>query len=61
VENVGDTDMQFFAVFRTSRFEEFSLSEWLRHSPAEMVSEHLNVDPAVVSKWPGLRGGVMPE
>jgi hypothetical protein len=26
-----------------------------------MVSEHLNVDPAVVSKWPGLRGGVMPE
>jgi oxalate decarboxylase len=61
VQNVGDTDMQFFAVFKTSRFEEFSLSEWLRHSPAEMVAEHLNVDPALVSKWPGLRAGVMPE
>jgi oxalate decarboxylase len=61
VQNVGETDMQFFAVFRTSRFEEFSLSEWLRHSPGEMVSEHLNVDPAVVSTWPGLRAGIMPE
>jgi len=24
------------------------------------VAEHLNVDPAVVLKWPGLRAGVMP-
>jgi oxalate decarboxylase len=61
VQNVGDTDMQFFAVFKTSRFEEFSLSQWLRHSPAEMVAEHLKVDPAVVTKWPGLRAAIMPE
>jgi oxalate decarboxylase len=53
--------MQFFAVFKTSRFEEFSLSQWLRHSPAEMVAEHLKVDPAVVTKWPGLRAAIMPE
>jgi oxalate decarboxylase len=61
VQNIGDTDMQFFAVFRTSRFEEFSLSQWLRHSPAELVAEHLNVDPTIVSNWPGLRAAVMPE
>lgn len=52
VQNVGDTDLQFFAVFRTAKFEEFSLSDWLKHSPAEMVAEHLNVDPAVVPHWP---------
>jgi len=53
VQNVGDTDMQFLAVFKTPRFEEFSLSEWLAHTPAEMVAEHLNVDPAIVPHWPG--------
>jgi hypothetical protein len=26
-----------------------------------MVAEHLNVDPAVVPKWPGLRAAIMPE
>jgi len=61
VQNVGDTDLQFFAVFRTAKFEEFSLSEWLKHSPAQMVAEHLNVDPAMVPHWPGLHAAIMPE
>jgi oxalate decarboxylase/phosphoglucose isomerase-like protein (cupin superfamily) len=30
VQNIGDTDMQFFSVFRTSNFQEFSLSDWLK-------------------------------
>jgi oxalate decarboxylase len=61
VQNVGDTDLQFFAVFRTSQFEEFSLSDWLGHSPPEMVAEHLNVDPARVSHWPGATAAFMPK
>jgi oxalate decarboxylase len=61
VQNVGDTDMQFFAVFRTSQFEEFSLSDWLGHSPPEMVAEHLNVDPAVIARWPGLKAPIVPK
>jgi oxalate decarboxylase len=61
VQNIGDTEMQFFAVFRTSKFEEFSLSDWLRHSPPEMVAEHLNVDPERVANWPGFKAGIMPE
>ena len=61
VENIGDTDVQFFAVFRTSEFQEFSLSDFLKHSPPEMVAEHLNVDPARIANWPGFRAGIMPE
>jgi len=61
VQNIGDTDMQFFAVFRTSNFQEFSLSDWLKHSPAEMVAEHLNVDPTMVPRWPGANARIMPE
>jgi hypothetical protein len=60
VQNIGDTDMQFFAVFRTSKFAEFSLSDWLAHSPQEMVAEHLNVDPTIVPYWPGSNALIMP-
>jgi len=56
VQNIGDTDMQFFAVFRTSNLQEISLSDRLKHTPAEMVAEHLNVDPTMVPHWPGSRG-----
>ena len=52
VENVGNTELQFFAVFRTAQYEEISLSDWLKHSPPEMVAEHLNIDPATISEWP---------
>jgi len=60
VQNIGDTDMQFFAVFRTPKFAEFSLSDWLEHSPQEMVAEHLNVDPTIVPHWPGSNALIMP-
>ena len=46
VENVGDTDLQFIGVFRASRYEEVSLSNWLTHTPPALVAQHLNVDEA---------------
>jgi oxalate decarboxylase len=61
VQNVGDTDMQFIAVFRTSNFQEVNLSDWLKHSPAEMVAEHLNVDPTMVPHWPATNAFILPE
>jgi oxalate decarboxylase len=60
VENIGDTDLQFFAVFRTPQYQEVSLSDWLAHSPPQMVAEHLNVDPAMVPHWPGSDVFIMP-
>jgi oxalate decarboxylase len=47
-------------LFRTPKFQEMSLSEWLKRSPAEMVADHLNVDPAKVANWPG-NAKIMPE
>src|SRR6201988_2381776 len=60
VQNVGDTDMQFIAVFRTPNFQEMNLSDWLKHSPAEMVAEHLNADPTMVPPWPDAKEFIMP-
>jgi oxalate decarboxylase len=61
VENVGDTELQFVGVFRASRYEEISLSDWLTHTPPQLVAQHLNVDEATIAKWPDNRLGIMPK
>jgi oxalate decarboxylase len=61
VENVGDTDLQFVGVFRASRYEEISLSNWLTHTPPALVAQHLNIDEATIAKWPDNAPGVMPQ
>jgi oxalate decarboxylase len=61
VQNVGDSDLQFFAVFRTGNYEEISLSSWLRHSPRQMVAEHLNIDPVSITEWPTDQSAILPK
>jgi oxalate decarboxylase len=61
LKNVGDTDLVMFAVFRTSRYEEISLSGWLKHTPPSLVSQHLNVDPATIMRWPDTATLIVPE
>ena len=60
VENTGNTDLVFMEVFRAERFEEVSLSDWLAHSPAEMVAETLNLDPLVITQFPKDRPEIVP-
>jgi oxalate decarboxylase len=60
VENTGDTDLVFLGVFRAPRYEEVSLSNWLAHTPPELVAQHFNIDPATIAKWPRNSPGVMP-
>jgi oxalate decarboxylase len=59
VQNVGDTDMQFLAVFRAPHYEEISLSDWLTHTPPALVAEHLKVDEATIAKWPDSQPAMM--
>lgn len=61
VENVGDTDLQFVGVFRSARYEEVSLTNWLTHTPPALVAQHLNVGEATIAKWPDNNPGIMPQ
>ena len=60
LENSGDTDLVFMEVFRTDRFAEVALSDWLAHTPVDMVAETLNLDPAVIGRFPKDRPVVVP-
>jgi oxalate decarboxylase len=61
VKNVGDTDLQFLELFKSDKFSDVSLSDWLAHTPAEMVTQTLNISPDVITKFPRDRPDVMPE
>ncbi len=44
IENTGEQDLKFIEVFKAPRFQDLSVSEWLAHTPPELVMAHLNVD-----------------
>ena len=52
VENTGDTDLVFLEMFKSDRYQEFSLSEWLAHTPPELVMAHLRIDKATYDAIP---------
>ena len=60
IENTGDSDLVFLEMFKASVFQEFSFSEWLAHTPAELVMAHLNIDKATYDAIPKLGGVVLP-
>lgn len=60
VKNVGDTDLVFLEIFKADSFQDFSLSGWLTHTPAALVSAHFNVSPQDIAKFPNSIPDVMP-
>jgi len=60
IRNTGSTDLVFLEVFRSDHFEDVSLSDWLAHTPHALVAQHLNIDPAVVARFPDNKPEIMP-
>ena len=52
IENTGDTDLVFLEMFKSSFYQDLSLSEWLAHTPPELVMAHLNIDKATLDTIP---------
>jgi hypothetical protein len=52
VANVGGNGLQFIGIFSAFHYEEISLSSGLTHTPPALVTQHLNVDQAIMAKWP---------
>jgi len=61
IENTGSGDLVMLAVFRAPRYEEVSFSNWLAHSPPEMVAATFNLDPEIVARFPKGPPDMMPE
>jgi oxalate decarboxylase len=61
IDNSGNEDLRFIEVFRSSRFEDLSFSEWLAHTPPELVMAHLNIDRQTYDRIPNEKTVVLPK
>ena len=59
IQNTGDQDLRFLEVFKAGQFQDLSLSEWLTHTPPELVMAHLNIDEASYKQIPKEELGVI--
>jgi oxalate decarboxylase len=60
IENTGDTDLIFLEMFKSDRYQDLSLSEWLAHTPPELVMAHLRIDKATYDAIPKDNNTLMP-
>ena len=60
IENTGETDLVFLEMFKADRFQDFSFSEWLAHTPPELVMAHLDIDKAILDAIPKKATVIMP-
>jgi oxalate decarboxylase len=60
IQNTGTTEVQLIAVFKTSKYEEVSLADWLAHTPPQMVGQTLNIDPSVLRQFSQHSLGLVP-
>ncbi|KAJ2977233.1 hypothetical protein NQ176_g4484 [Zarea fungicola] len=44
VENIGDEPLEMLEIFRTDKFRDFSLFQWMGETPQRMVLDHLFAD-----------------
>ena len=48
VENTGDEPLRLLEMFRSDRFADVSLNQWMALTPPELVQAHLNLDEATI-------------
>lgn len=61
IDNTGDQDLRYLEVFRSNRFQDLSVSEWLSHTPPELVMAHLNIDRDTYDQIPREKAVVLPQ
>ncbi|HEY1482415.1 MAG TPA: cupin domain-containing protein [Candidatus Acidoferrum sp.] len=61
IENTGTTDLKFLEMFKSGFYQDLALSEWLSHTPPELVTAHLQLDKATLNAMPKDKPLIMPE
>ena len=52
IENTGTTDLVFLEIFRSERYEDISLAQWMAHTPELLMNQHLGVGAAMLESIP---------
>jgi oxalate decarboxylase len=60
IQNTRAEDLQAPVIFKAPEYQEVDLSNWLTHTPPELVAQHLNIDPAIIARFPKDKVGIQP-
>jgi oxalate decarboxylase len=52
VENTGSETLVFLEMFRSDRYADVSLRQWMTPLPRQLVKAHLNLDDAMIAGLP---------
>lgn len=57
IQNTGNQSLWFLEIFKSNRFADVSLNQWMALTPKELVQDHLHVGPELINalrkeKWP---------
>lgn len=57
IQNLGNNSVWFLEMFKSDRFEDVSLNQWMALTPKELVQENVDVGPELMNalrkeKWP---------
>jgi oxalate decarboxylase len=60
IENTGTTKLQFLELWKTDKFADVSLRQWLAFTPYDLVQAHLHIDRSVLANIPTRKTPVVP-
>jgi oxalate decarboxylase len=60
VENTGTEDMVFLEMFKTSRYQDVSLNQWIARMPDKMAAAHLKLPMSTIRRAPQDKTPVLP-
>jgi oxalate decarboxylase len=60
IENTGDTDLIFIEMFKSTRFQDLSLSTWVTHAPAQLMMDHLRISEETLKAIPQGNSTIVP-
>jgi oxalate decarboxylase len=61
IENTGDSDLVFLEMFKSPFYQDLSFTEWLTHTPPELVMAHLKIDRSTYDAIPRGEAVILPE
>lgn len=60
IENTGDTTLTFLEMFKSPRYADISLNQWLALTPHPLVQAHTGLDPKQIDALPQTKTPVVP-
>ncbi|KST56931.1 oxalate decarboxylase [Methylobacterium sp. GXS13] len=60
IENTGDTTLTFLEMFKSPRYADISLNQWLALTPHPLVQAHTGLDPKQIDALPQTKAPVVP-